>query len=151
MLRSIWKVIYEATFYLPDVQREMSLLETQSERDAARWHVWRALFRNWRYWSICVLAIAIVWPTLFMALPISRALCAALRLHAPVIELAIFAALSITVTLAFAFGGMWPLRRMVLRELRDYLGKRGILLCMTCGYNLHGLQAPRCPECGALT
>lgn len=149
MLRTAWKFIYESTFYLPGVDRELALLETQAERDSARWHVWRVLFRSWRYWSLCAFVCAVMFPALFMALPLSRVLANALQIHSSGFELVFFIAYSVTLTLVFAFGGMWPLRRMVLHELRSYLRARGVVVCMACGYNLHGLDQPRCPECGA--
>lgn len=40
-------------------------------------------------------------------------------------------------------------RRHVQRRLREALCEAGIPVCIRCGYQLAGLSAPRCPECGA--
>ncbi|MFN0135032.1 MAG: hypothetical protein ACKVS9_02830 [Phycisphaerae bacterium] len=149
MRRKLWKFAYESTFYLPGVDRELALLDTQAERDRARWHVWRHLFASWRYWALCIVVIAIMLPALWLAMPLSRALAAALQMRSPQFEMIFFIAYSMTLAVVFAIGGMWPLRRMVLRELRRYLRDRDIAVCLGCGYNLHGLESPRCPECGA--
>lgn len=37
-----------------------------------------------------------------------------------------------------------PMRKYMRREMV----KRGIFVCLRCGYDLRGLQQPRCPECG---
>lgn len=39
-------------------------------------------------------------------------------------------------------------RRVVRRELRADLARRGLALCVNCGYDLRGQQELRCPECG---
>lgn len=39
-------------------------------------------------------------------------------------------------------------RRPLQREIRRELNRRGVPICVRCGYNLHGLAEPRCPECG---
>lgn len=38
------------------------------------------------------------------------------------------------------------------RYLREALNRRGVRVCVQCGYSLRGLspQADRCPECGAV-
>ena len=42
----------------------------------------------------------------------------------------------------------WLGRRMAQRYLRRYLRRKGILICLRCGYDLRGLLELRCPECG---
>ncbi len=37
---------------------------------------------------------------------------------------------------------------IVKRKLRTELVKRGVPICIPCGYDLRGLTEPRCPECG---
>jgi predicted RNA-binding Zn-ribbon protein involved in translation (DUF1610 family) len=39
-------------------------------------------------------------------------------------------------------------RRHMQRRLREVLCEQGIPVCVRCGYQLDGLSAPRCPECG---
>ncbi len=48
------------------------------------------------------------------------------------------------------FGGafLFILQRKMRIELRVELRKRGFEPCMHCGYDLRGLAAARCPECG---
>jgi hypothetical protein len=45
--------------------------------------------------------------------------------------------------------GLWVFRRTVRQSLRVQLRERGRVLCISCGYDLEGLKAERCPECGA--
>ena len=44
--------------------------------------------------------------------------------------------------------GYWLARRKIRRLLRRQLHEAGVPICMQCGYDLHGLTKPRCPECG---
>ena len=59
---------------------------------------------------------------------------------------ALFAAL---VVLGYFYELMSKSRRT--RRFRIALNKRGVPVCVECGYSLHGLNraAPSCPECGA--
>lgn len=53
-------------------------------------------------------------------------------------------------------GALWVLMRRPIvvewskkaRESRASKKRRNAGLCVNCGYNLHGLTRPRCPECG---
>jgi hypothetical protein len=40
-------------------------------------------------------------------------------------------------------------RRPIQRDLREQLAKRGVPICIPCGYDLRGSVSGRCPECGA--
>ena len=42
-------------------------------------------------------------------------------------------------------------RRGMRRALRLELLKKGIPICLHCGYNLTGCQSVQCPECGIVT
>lgn len=46
----------------------------------------------------------------------------------------------------YGIGRIW--RRPMQQCLRQELNKRGIPICMKCGYDLRGQVEPRCPECG---
>ncbi len=39
-------------------------------------------------------------------------------------------------------------RREVRKAIRKRLVEAGIAVCLSCGYDLRGQTAPRCPECG---
>jgi len=45
----------------------------------------------------------------------------------------------------------WIFRERLRRALRAELAQRGHALCARCGYDLRGLSADRCPECGWTT
>ena len=44
---------------------------------------------------------------------------------------------------------IWFTRRSIRRRLRAQLAKKGIPVCIPCGYNLTGNESGVCPECGA--
>ena len=44
--------------------------------------------------------------------------------------------------------GLWSMRRHTRRHLRVQLAKKGIPVCIPCGYNLKGNASGVCPECG---
>ncbi len=50
--------------------------------------------------------------------------------------------------IAWAVRSSFRSRNEVRRELRELLREQGIPICIPCGYNLTGIQSPRCPECG---
>jgi len=41
-------------------------------------------------------------------------------------------------------------RQRTRRNLRQELHKRGVPICLHCGYNLTGCQSAQCPECGTV-
>lgn len=135
-------------FYLPDVHGELSRFETQHDRNRARIHVWRYLFRSGRYWWLCFLTTAtmiaamaaplILWPALRVSFGRQSAVAERLTIFVYFIGLAA----------VFTVVGMRPLRQMILRRLREYMNEKGITVCIGCGYDLRGSIAPRCPECG---
>jgi len=45
----------------------------------------------------------------------------------------------------------WLTRRDIRRRLRTQLTKKGIPICIPCGYNLTGNESGTCPECGTPT
>lgn len=49
--------------------------------------------------------------------------------------------------IGFGFA-MWYTRRDIRRRLRIQLVKKGIPICIPCGYNLTGNESGKCPECG---
>ena len=46
------------------------------------------------------------------------------------------------------FGLLWLQRRAMRRDIRRILVKRGVTICIPCGYDLTGNTSGRCPECG---
>jgi len=42
----------------------------------------------------------------------------------------------------------WTFNRRVRRRMREVLIAHGYEICVECGYDLHGQESPRCPECG---
>lgn len=49
---------------------------------------------------------------------------------------------------AVVYATIWVSRRKIRRYLREQLVKKGVSVCLECGYQLRGLVEPRCPECG---
>jgi len=49
--------------------------------------------------------------------------------------------------IGFGFAG-WFTRRDIRRRLREQLVKKGIPVCIPCGYNLTSNVSGVCPECG---
>jgi hypothetical protein len=47
----------------------------------------------------------------------------------------------------FMLAALWPARTVAWRLLRP-MRRRRQGLCVRCGYNIWGLDTPRCPECG---
>lgn len=144
-----WRgLVYAWAFYLPNVRGELSLFDTQEDRNRARLHVWRILFRSWRYWWLCFLTTATMVASMAAPLIFSPSLRIAFgRQNAIAERLAIFVYF-IGLALSFTIIGMLPLRRMILRQLRTHMNERGIVVCIGCGYDLRGSISARCPECG---
>jgi hypothetical protein len=42
----------------------------------------------------------------------------------------------------------WITFRLLRRRMQRYVTSLDFLVCLNCGYNLRGLEADRCPECG---
>lgn len=142
--------MFDLALWLPDVSREMALLETQEARNAARMYVWRVLFRRWRYWvwtaGVCVLAILAI----LLGYSFTRQICGWIGLRGTAAQTSVFFAYSLALGAVLGFGGMLPLRRAIHRVLRNYLCERGVPVCLRCGYDLRGQREQRCPECGAV-
>lgn len=49
---------------------------------------------------------------------------------------------------AVVYAAIWASRRGIRRYLREQLVKKGVSVCLNCGYQLRGQVEPRCPECG---
>lgn len=144
--------LYEAThallFYLPGVDAEMARLPTDADRQRARLAVWRRLFRSRRLW----LLILIVTLATIAALGAGGALLMhilrsfnALTWSAPALL-----AWLLLLLLAGMIGGMWPIRALCQRLLREHLRTQGHHLCLACGYDLVNTPPNTpCPECGS--
>ena len=149
--RKLSRWVYELLFYLPDVTREMALLETPAERDAVRWQVWRRLYRSWSYWGLCAAVGGLMIPVLFFGMRFGVLLRFKLGISSPYFDPLFMLVYLLAVGTLFSVVSMWPLRRMVLHELRMHLIARQIPVCIACGYDLRGGAAARCPECGTAT
>ncbi len=62
-------------------------------------------------------------------------------------DLVLFKAYIVTTFLG-AYLYLRLIRHSVQAALREELARRGIPVCLNCGYNMRGLLEPRCPECG---
>lgn len=123
----------ELEFFSTDDERRKALRQARKERN-----------RSPRFWLIHVCAAtlaAIVGYQLFVASgPVGRFVETFARGY-----LAVFAALA---GFPVGFCIAWLFRRTVRDSLRRQLVERSVPICLKCGYNLHGLIEPRCPECG---
>ena len=54
----------------------------------------------------------------------------------------------VLIVLSGGVGGVWLYSASTRRRLREELNRRGIAVCMKCGYDLRGQVEQRCPECG---
>ena len=118
---------------------ELALFENNSERDSA----WKKSYPG----KLGLLLMAVV------MLSTESIMLLLLRLsyeHFP--ELASsYASRMVALGVGAFLGGLATLvimRSIVHRNLRTQLVKQGVKICVKCGYNLHGLTEPRCPECG---
>lgn len=114
---------------------ELELFETKSERDKA--------FREAKGFPISWRAVPFL-----MSLAAGIVIVGALERRFRFLPSWLRGALQ---GLVCGFGGVWFcwfFRREVQRNLRRQLLQKGVAVCMGCGYQLCGLTAPRCPECG---
>jgi len=124
---------------------EMALFETDAERKAALKSVQRHLFgRNWRFWlyglAVLIITAAAAPSVVQVVLGYGTRWGVSTWITAPLLVLAL-----ITVYY-WGIGMLWE--RSVQRFLRDRLRAAGVPVCLGCGYDLRGTEAPRCPECG---
>jgi hypothetical protein len=112
---------------------------------AARHEVYRVALRKlgWRWQYLLFAAVAPV--------------VAVLAAHVGLTELgrvAPYVAQFRTLFFAAAAGVALPLsfqylfRRTLQVAIREELNRRGVPVCIGCGYDLRGQETPRCPECG---
>jgi uncharacterized protein YneF (UPF0154 family) len=144
---SLYEAAHALFFYLPGVDAEMARLPTDADRQRARLAVWRRLIRSSRLW----LLILIVTLTTLVAFGTGGALLvhilrsfSALTWSAPALL-----AWLLLLLLAGMIVGMWPIRTLCQRTLREHLRTQGLNLCLACGYDL--INTPPhtpCPECG---
>jgi hypothetical protein len=141
--------LFDAAFYLPGVSRELAALETPQLRNDARVAVWHRLFANWRYWVLCAIVAAIVsWIGIRGGRIIAHYAMSVLPFRYPFLFQAIWGTFLFLVALIFAFVGMWPIQRLVRREMHAHLRELGYRLCPDCAYDLRAVGGPKCPECG---
>ena len=120
-----------------DLFPELRLFESDSDRNDAWERVGRLVFLRRSYVAFVGLA--------FLTL-------IAIKEFVPSTSEVAKWSISIGGTLVLAFsmteGWMWLRRRAIERVLRDLLRKKGIPICLHCGYCLRGSPTPHCPECG---
>ncbi len=141
--------VFDLALWLPDVSREMALLDSQAERNAARVHVWRVLVRSRRYWvwTAGIGGIAII--AILYGYLLTRQVCDLVGLRGGAAQIYVFMLYAAALGAALGYGRKLLLRRAIHRTLRKYLCERGLTVCMRCGYDLRGQREQRCPECGA--
>ncbi len=125
---------------------ELNLFGSKAE---AKKHLEKASEKcGWSYFLSHMIPGLVVW--LFLARPIVRALAVCFGwLHIPLPhEEYLRIGIILLAIAAVPLGTYWFWRRRIRMVLRQMLQKKGIPICITCGYDLHGLPEPRCPECG---
>jgi hypothetical protein len=131
--------------WVPLRASELENLESERDRDEARRYVYRRLSRDWRYYAVMLLCCGALILVMVPASPYVRPLLPGVGPIPPhVVRMAFWGAIGAVVALA----AMWFFRRTCDRHLREYLNRRGVRVCMNCGYNLRALTEHRCPECG---
>ena len=100
----------------------------------------RRMYRNIRTFGTCFLFAAIF---VFGVKGILRSSLAQLGLPHWAVRMAVFFCF-----LVVAYAAVWATQRGVRRFLRVQLVKKGVSVCLNCGYQLRGQVEPRCPECG---
>lgn len=127
------------------VYPELRLFASSDEATAAIHEARMGIWRSPRVWLRAVAWLCVPVVTAVSVVAIVRLFWQQVprtRSALPVI-VSIITALVSSLGLRFAFRG--PVRR----ALRVELCKRGVPVCVPCGYDLRGLQTRRCPECGA--
>ncbi len=119
---------------------ELAQLESDAERRELLRVVTSQLVRSTLYWVVVVVTIAVLMPLgFFLVLRVA---------HIPTgpgyggIIGGVVGLLAVLLT-----GILMRTRQSTL--LRRELNRRGVPVCIRCGYGLRGVGAPRCPECGA--
>jgi hypothetical protein len=128
---------------------ELRLLETRKDRD----EVWKVCHRGFMKTPRVWVAIIAPWVPLACTLGLAKHL---VRQFFPGWPLGrapwLFSIMPSSAYMGLALGlGSLLLRGDRLRRIaiaRQELNRRGIPVCLECGYDLRGLVGPRCPECG---
>lgn len=118
---------------------ELKLLEPEA-RERVMAQANRRVLRGWRLWLVALAILAA-----FLALPQMFRLTNDL---APFVRSIARWTFPIAALLVFFFGVYFLWHASFRDHIRSAIIARGIPICRRCGYNLTGLNEPRCPECG---
>ncbi len=124
---------------------ELRLLDSDIDRSSV-WH--EASWVTMSFWRFVAVALAFLGAQSLMLLLLWA--CGPWLPGYLSVDTYRFAALA----LGSGLGGAISARIMLVpmrRHLRQALCKRGILICVGCGYNLSGNRSGECPECGYAT
>lgn len=120
---------------------ELSLIEPERERKAVWESAQASASVTWYVLLLTTVLLSIKMQELAM-LYLGRYVPTAYR---EVLDIAAKACVSVCVFCA----GVWTRRRRIAKAIRLEVNRRGIPICMGCGYCLRGISSLRCPECGA--
>jgi hypothetical protein len=120
---------------------ELDLLDTPKDRAGVHDAAMKVLRRRWQFWVYAIAAPAIGISGFAIGLHfLGKVFPVVARIKGGL--------------LAGAVGGLFPLtysfafRRPLRVLIRKELVKRGVPVCVGCGYDLRGQEVARCPECG---
>lgn len=123
---------------------ELRLFETEDARREAVTVTERPVFRGWMVWALLASPVGLY---VLLTLPVTRRLFAWLR---GVGWSGVVIWVLVLVTLGVYVGACaWIWQRRVRPLLRAELRRRGIRVCMGCGYDRRADPSATCPECGA--
>jgi hypothetical protein len=123
---------------------ELRLLASQTERDAVLRGTWHIYLRCPATWIAAILFV-----------PVVLAIGAFIHyLHSLTSSLVLDIAISflvftyLTIGMGMSVCVLLVVRPSIRRHIREELQKRGIPICIGCGYDLRGQDTFVCPECG---
>ena len=122
---------------------ELDLFETPEGGDTALQKAMKARRLHPKYWLASALPVAMAYPAVKMLMAMLS------RYNVSRMPRLMFMLLFIVVfSWAIGYAINRTFRDPVRRALRNELAKKGVAICVECGYDLRGQREPRCPECG---
>lgn len=132
-----------------DVRRQSKMypeLERYETSDAAKaaWRAaWWRVLRTLRFWAIGIVLIGVAPASISLFIVYARRL-----LSIPIPPVLWGGLIGGVIGGFMGLGFQLAFRTPVRRSLREDLVCKGVPICVNCGYDLRGLEEPRCPECG---